>query len=360
VTRLLVAASAFLFACGPTVRAPRTRLTTKELVDKYKPSVVRIESDMGGRLAQGSGFVIGEDGRIATNLHVIAGAESIKVTLVDGKKYPVERVVAFDLARDLAVLGIAKHDLPSVALGDSDKVSAGDPVVAIGNPLGVFDFSVSDGLISSIRPLSTELVALQISAPISQGSSGGPLFNAYGEVIGIATFISREGQLINFAVPTNYLKPLMAKTGGETVAAFGARMAALIAAAQADENERIVSDGKNGKPRIVRKIPQHGLEVLDGCTDQHLLAVFRAISDAIERGAPLYNEGEHEACFVIYRAVADKFDDDATMCKGVRAAFGEGLLRAEATEGFTAKAWAMRDTFDGLTNVIVRKANPSP
>jgi serine protease Do len=355
--RALVACSLVVAAaCGPAVRAPKTRLTTKELVERFKPSVVRIESSMHGRIANGSGFVVGADGRIATNLHVIAGADSIKVTLLDGTHYVVERVVAIDLARDLAVLRIGRRDLPIVTLGDSDKVSAGDPVVVIGNPLGVFDFSVSDGLISSVRPLSADLVALQISAPISQGSSGGPLFNPYGEVIGVATFISREGQNINFGVPANYLRPLLDRQGGETVAKFSARMAELVANAEGQEK---AAAGPGDGSKIIRRVPRYEIAILDGCDDVQVLAVFRSISEAIQLGAPVYNQGEHEACFVIYRKVADKYESDAKMCKGIREAFGQGLLRAEATDGFTGKAWAIRDTFDGVTDVIVRKANAS-
>jgi hypothetical protein len=336
-------------ACGPTVRPPPTRLTTKELVQKYKPAVVRIQAEADGRVAQGSGFVVAEDGRIATNLHVIAGATKVAVTLVDGSEHPVERVVAVDVERDLAILGIARRGLPSVTLGDSDKVSAGDPVIAIGNPLGVFDFTVSDGLISSVRPLSSHFVALQISAPISQGSSGGPLFNPYGEVIGVATFISREGQNINFGVPANYLRPLLARRGRETVPQFAERFARTL-----DERDAPARPGD--APKIVRRVPRHEVAVLDGCRDEQLLEVFRDITEAIQIGAPVYNEGQHEACFVIYRKVAEAHAADETMCRGVRDAFAEGLRRVGEDEGFTAKAWSLRDTFDGLTDVIVRKA----
>src|SRR5690606_13187538 len=80
-----------------------------------------------------------------------------------------------------------------------------------------------------------------------------------------------------------------------------------------------------------------------------------AISDAISVGAPVYNRGEHEACFVIYRKVAETFEADQEICKGVRDAFGQGLLKAEAADNFTSKAWHMRDTFDGLLHVIERK-----
>jgi serine protease Do len=311
--------------------------------------VVRIESNMGGnRVAYGTGFIVGAEGRIATNLHVIAGAEQIKVTLLDGSEHPVEEVVAFDPERDLAIVHIAASKLPTVKLGDSDGVSAGDRVVAIGNPLGVFDYSVSDGLISSVRPLATGITVLQISAPISQGSSGGPLFDPYGEVIGVATFIAREGQNINFGVPSNYLRPLLDKKGGETLATFASHFSG-------DDDEA----PPTAQRKVQRRIPTHSLSTLDGCSPDQILAVFRAINKAIEVGAPVYNRGEHEACFVIYRKVADLYEGDQAMCKGVREAFGQGLLRAESTDDFTEKAWAMRDTFDGLLDVIVRKADAS-
>jgi len=342
-----VIAALSLAACSGSQRAaPRTRLSTKEILDQNKPGIVRIESIVGeGAKAQvgyGTGFVVGADGRIATNLHVIAFSETVKVRLLDGSEHPVTRVLAADPARDLAVIAIDKQDLAPLKLGDSDKVSAGDRVVAIGNPLGVLDYTVSDGLISSIRQLDPKVTLLQISAPISQGSSGGPLFNLYGEVIGVAVGIAQEGQNLNFGIPVNYLRPLTSgERRGEPLAAFAARM-------RAEATARV---GVELRPTV----PRHPLSVLDGCTPEQLIAITKAISDAISVGAPVYNRGEHEACFVIYRKVAETFEADQEICKGVRDAFGQGLLKAEAADNFTSKAWHMRDTFDGLLHVIERK-----
>src|SRR5690606_4902909 len=110
------------------------------------------------------------------------------------------RVIAVDADRDLAIIEIdAPGKLPTLPLGNSDIVMPGDSVVVIGNPMRL-DFTVSDGLISSVRPVDNDVI-LQISAPISQGSSGGPLFNSFGEVIGVATMVSSEGQNLNFGVP---------------------------------------------------------------------------------------------------------------------------------------------------------------
>jgi hypothetical protein len=328
-------------------------LSTKEIVTRNKPAIVRIESRVttqeGERRQFGTGFVVASDGRIATNLHVIVGSGEVKVRLADGAEFQAKRVVAVDARRDLAIIDIDAVDLPTARLGDSDAVSAGDRVVAIGNPLGVLDYTVSDGLISSVRQFDAGIKVLQISAPISQGSSGGPLFNPYGEVIGIATLISSEGQNLNFGVPSNYLRPLMAtRQPGETMAEFAAHFRPAVE--ESGQRERL--------PRAPdRRIPNHPVSVLNGCSSGQLADVFRAISEAISVGAPVYNRNEYEACFVIYRKVAEKFESDRSICKGVRDAFGQGLLRADTLESFSDKAWALRDTFDGLLAVIERKVS---
>ena len=341
---------------GYSGKGERTQLTTKEIVDRATPSVVRIEAGKG----VGTGFVVGADGRIATNLHVIEGATQVTVQLADKRRFSVDRVVAVDPARDLAIVQIAAADLPVLRLGNSDKVSAGEPVVIIGNPLGVLDYTVSDGLISSVRPLTDDVTVLQTSAPISQGSSGGPLFNNYGEVIGIATFFSTEGQNLNFAIPSNYLRPLLAQRGGLTLAEFAEKIRRARPAPGECKpvRSKIETKTPDGKAVVIeRNVPCHEPAMLDGCTPEQMLAVFQGIQEAISKGAPIYNAGEHEACFVIYRKVATDAEGDSKMCKGIRGAFGQGLLRAGSVDSFTEKAWVLRDTFDGLLGVLARKLN---
>ena len=337
-------------ACGAAQPAPKARLSTKDLVEKSKPAIVRIESIVPGRgTAVGTGFIVSANGIIATNLHVIKDTQRLTVKMLDGKVYTVERIIGVDPQRDLALVSIGKTGLPTLPLGNSDEVSAGDRVVAIGNPLGVFDYTVSDGLISAVRQLDPNLTVLQISAPISQGSSGGPLFNPFGEVIGVATAVSSEGQNINLGVPSNYLRALVASPGhGETMAEWTARFPVEKVSAQC------------GQTPGGRDIPCHPITMLDDCTPDHVSQVFLAIQDAIHKGAPVYNAGEHEACFVIYRKVAETFGADPSVCKGIRDAFGHGLMRADAAKDFTAKAWAMRDTFDGLLLLIERKVTGKP
>lgn len=325
--------------CSSGMRASgRTRLTTKQVVQQSKPAIVRIVVESQGAAGVGTGFVISPDGRIVTNLHVIAGAEDIEVTLLDGTELPVREITAVDPDRDLAIVKVdAGRTLPTLPIGNSDEVSAGDPVIAIGNPLGVLDYTVSDGIISSVRPITTSLTVLQITAPISQGSSGGPLFNSYGEVIGVVRAFIGEGQNLNFGIPSNYLYPLMARNEG-----LSPRVLA----------EKFASE----KPsRVERQIPDHALSLLDGCSDESLLIAIRDIAEAIRVGAPLYNDGNHEACFRIYEGTAVRLERELE-CKGLREALGQGLLRASTQEGYTLKAWAMRDAFDGIMRVVERKA----
>ena len=179
-----------------------------ELARIVSPSVVLIvTSDKNGNpLARGSGFVVDSDGLLATNLHVIEGAYSASVTLANGDTYDNALVADADARKDLALLQIKAVDLKAVRLGDSDSVQVGQHVVAVGNPHGLAN-SVSDGIISAVRQEDGARL-LQITAPISPGSSGGPLLNDGGEVIGV-TQATVEGQNLNFAVPANYLKPMV-------------------------------------------------------------------------------------------------------------------------------------------------------
>ncbi len=336
-----VVASALAAGCGGPAQHAPVRLTPKQIVEQSRAAIVRIEV---GADRVGTGFVVDDDGTVATNLHVVEGAADIKVRTLDGTVLTVPRIVAIDVAHDLALLGVdPRTPLPALRLGDSDTVAAGDPVIAIGNPLGVLDYTVSDGLISSVRPVTAELTLLQISAPISQGSSGGPLFNAYGEVIGVATAIFTEGQNLNFGIPSNYVRRLRERKQPMTVAEF--------AALTRPRPAEVSAGGKT----IVRKVPRHDLTIFEGCTDGQIIEAVDSIRQAIELGAPLYNAGNHEACYRIYEGTSMRFERESG-CKGVRDAFGAGLLRSSTLDSFTEKAWALRDTFDGLLEIAVRHA----
>ncbi len=335
---LLVLIVAFAVGCGASNKPkPLVRLSPREIIDTSSPAIVRIEA---GEAKVGTGFILSEDGLIATNLHVIEGESKVKVKLYkDNTEYAATIVAAVDKGHDLALIRIQpKKKLPTLRLGDSSAVSAGDRVYAIGNPLGVFDYSITDGLISQVRPLSPDLTILQISAAISQGSSGGPLFNQFGEVIGVTTAIITQGQAINLAVPANYLRPLMQRPIAMSFDDF------------AKATKESTEPREEDTVQIHRMIPDHPITIWQGCSEKDMEDVLRSIGDTIAIGAPLYNRNSlegYEACFRVYEGTALKYEKDAP-CRGVRSAFGDGLLRATSLGTFKEKAWALRDTFDGL------------
>jgi len=176
------------------------------------------EPDAKGKkeIGGGTGFVISQDGLILTNKHVASDAEAeYAVVTNDDKKYDA-KIVAADPFLDIAVLKIEAKDLPTVELGDSDKIELGQTVIAVGNSLGEYKNTVTKGVISGKGRRvvagdfmgSNEIIeeAIQTDAAINPGNSGGPLVNLAGQVIGINTAINLEGQLIGFAIPINSAK----------------------------------------------------------------------------------------------------------------------------------------------------------
>ncbi|PIP73932.1 MAG: peptidase [Nitrospinae bacterium CG22_combo_CG10-13_8_21_14_all_47_10] len=162
----------------------------------------------------GSGFLINREGYILTNAHVISNSVNIRVVLSEGKiEYPA-KIIGIDRMTDTALIKIEPDFSPTVLpFGDSDKLKMGEMVLAMGNPLG-FQHSVTSGLISAkerIAPHSGDRYTnfLQTDSAINPGSSGGPLVNLYGEVVGINTAIIEQAQLIGFAIPINTVKDVM-------------------------------------------------------------------------------------------------------------------------------------------------------
>ncbi len=184
-----------------------TALTTPQIAEIALDSTVHLAlTDAQGNRWTGSGFIV-QDGQIATNHHVVNNM-SIGFAKLVGKEgvYPVETILDTDKEHDLAVIKVGGIAAPVLSLGNSDTVRIGDKVYVAGNPQGL-EGSFSDGIISAIRGDPDKF--FQMTAPISQGSSGGPVFNERGEVIGVSFATHRNGQNLNFAIPVNYLKALM-------------------------------------------------------------------------------------------------------------------------------------------------------
>jgi hypothetical protein len=342
-------AASLLVGCqrspGPPAAQPVARLaphtaTPAEIAERATPSIVSIRTEDG----LGTGFVVREDGWIATNLHVIFGAgERAVVTFTDKREFPVVEVLAANPAHDVALLRIDAKGLPTLPLGHSSGVRPGDPIVAIGHPLGLED-TVSNGLISAVRTIEDGTVMLQISAPIAPGSSGGPIFNDRGEVVGIATAIIVDprigAQNLNFGVPIDDLKPLMLAPQPITMREF--------AALAAQHQQKL--------PPVRRAVPHHPLSVLAGCSDDAQKLIKDTIGDAITVGAPLYNQGNFPACFHIYEGAAIDLERKLpATCRGPLGALGDGRKKAARLSSPSDQAWAMRDAFDGLLDVIGRK-----
>ena len=175
-------------------------------------TVLLVMEDANGQpLSLGSGFFV-RSGQVATNLHVVKGASRGYAKLVGQKtKYDIEGITAVDAERDLVILKISVPRAQVISLGDSDTVQIGAPIYAVGNPRGL-EGTFSQGIISSVRKVGTDKI-LQLTAPISPGSSGGPVLNDKGQVIGVSVATFRGGQNLNFAIPSNYLKKLMEQIG---------------------------------------------------------------------------------------------------------------------------------------------------
>lgn len=202
---------------GPAVvRINASRTVTTQIPDAFNDPFFR--QFFGSRLptqpqerverGTGSGFIISNDGQILTNAHVVAGADTVEVTLKDGRSF-TGQVMGTDSVTDVAVIKIEANDLPTAVVGDSEQLQPGEWAIAIGNPLGL-DNTVTVGIISGTGRSSSQVGVpdkrvnfIQTDAAINPGNSGGPLLNQRGEVIGMNTAIIQGAQGLGFAIPIN-------------------------------------------------------------------------------------------------------------------------------------------------------------
>jgi len=166
--------------------------------------VVITYNEKGKPISQGSGFIVRTDGAVVTNYHVISNAKSIKVK-AGNKVLDVEGLIYIDKENDIVILKVKGENLPAVKLGRIETARIRETVYVISSPKGL-ENTISDGILSGTREITLNKKILQITASISPGSSGAPVFNKDGEVIGIATFIIKEAQNLNFAMSVNLIK----------------------------------------------------------------------------------------------------------------------------------------------------------
>lgn len=228
-------------------------LTVAQIVDKNENAVVEIlmsgtQQNMWGQMqlvqGAGSGVIVREDGYIATNYHVIQGANKVEVTLHNGDSYSAH-IIGSDPANDIAVIKIDAKGLTTATVGDSSTVDVGDLAVAIGNPLGQLGGTATTGIISALdRTLDVEgttLTLMQTDAAINGGNSGGGLFNSKGELIGIveskASAVGVEG--LAFALPINTVSPIIndfIENGGNVQAAEATPAVGIVISDVSEEN----------------------------------------------------------------------------------------------------------------------------
>jgi S1-C subfamily serine protease len=201
-------------------------LELRDLAAQAKPSVVllTVMDSSGRKIGVGTGFFVSTDGRLVTNYHVIEGGTEVKATLSDGKEVRASGVLASDEAKDIAILQVEGGVMPALPLGDTKSLRAGDEVAVIGSPRGLAG-TLSVGIVSAIREdgvgeeAEKELMeqvrawGIQITAPVSPGSSGSPIMTRDGEVVGVAVGAFNDGQSLNFGIPIEVPKALLAGLG---------------------------------------------------------------------------------------------------------------------------------------------------
>jgi len=203
---LLLSASLGLNAAN---EAPDLRALAKQT----RPAVylLVLQDEDGKTIGAGTGFLVSSDGLLVTNQHVVAEAHTIIAKAENGGLFPVTRIVATDPRNDLALIQFNAKDLPFLALAPDGSAEAGTRISIIGSPLGL-EGTLTEGIVSARRRLPKEKRdVLQISAPISQGSSGSPVLDSQGRVIGVASFLLQDGQALNFASPSEQLRKLLGK-----------------------------------------------------------------------------------------------------------------------------------------------------
>jgi tetratricopeptide (TPR) repeat protein len=203
----------FLFFLLDTLSFGQESLTA--IIKKVQPSIVSIltVNNEGKISGQGSGFFINPGGDIITSRHVLEGATRANIITSDGKEFPIKKVIAEDSDGDLIQVSVALEGETVQPLRIAPAIpEAGERVIVIGTPLGL-EKTVSDGIVSAVRDVPGFGKIIQVTAPISPGSSGSPVVNMKGEVIGVATFFVVAGQNLNFAIPVERISKLVQGKG---------------------------------------------------------------------------------------------------------------------------------------------------
>ena len=204
----------FIFLMALAAGCYSQSMDAEQIYKKVNDAVVQIYAydSYSKIMSQGSGVVLNDKGWIVTNYHVYNGCDKM-VIRHNGKIIEYTGIVGLDADKDILIVKIADHTFPFIAMGNSDLLNVGQKIYAIGSPEG-FENTISEGIVSGLRSYTERKKKyIQISAPISHGSSGGAVINAKGELIGISTLSVVDGQNINFAIPVNDVITVYKKEG---------------------------------------------------------------------------------------------------------------------------------------------------
>lgn len=187
---------------SPSLAPVRPRLTARDIAEQALGYTASIEGRVRGKDVYGAGVVIDRQGHVLTCLHVIEGLDPIRLTFSDGQR-STAAVVGRDLGLDLALLKLDTPRAVAAPLGSAQHAAAGDDVFTMGTPRRM-PFSLSRGLLAHGGRAFDGVLYLQTDLPMNGGSSGGPVLNEYGELIGVASFVVRDSQGLAFALPVDY------------------------------------------------------------------------------------------------------------------------------------------------------------
>ncbi|WP_239470537.1 S1C family serine protease [Archangium violaceum] len=303
--------------------------TARAVAARAAPALAILE--MPGR--QGVGFVVSPEGYLVTNLHVVAGADEVHVVLADEQFLQVQEVIALDEKRDLAVLRLPSHEVEPLRLAPESHPGEGDALFIL-LPTGGGMLGLLETRVHAVQVLDESLTFLELEAALPEDASGGPVLDASGALVGVATCAFADGRPVTIVIPSRYLLPLIARPEAQPLSALAL--------------------AKAPAPRP-RQVPTHPLSLLEGSPTDAIEEIALSIMQAIQLGAPAYNRGDPESCYRLYARTAERILQERSDCPGALAALRAGFQRcSQHDDDMDACAWALRDTFDGLLHVIDR------
>jgi hypothetical protein len=311
------------------------RAAPREAIVRAAPSLVLLEVE--GRTA--AGFVATAEGHLVTCLHLVAGARTLGVVLSDGVRSEVVQVVAVDERRDLAVLRLPVPDMvPALPVSPQPLPAEGELLYVLRGVSGPAP-DVRSQEVRAVQVLGDWLTLVELKRPLPEECSGSPVLDARGGVVGLATAALSNGRSLGLVIPSRYVVPLLRAGGSWPLAAL---------------------EAPKRRARRVRQVPQHPLSVLEGASLDAVESLASTLGQAINVGAPAYNRGDVEGCYRLYARTAEQLIDERGDCPGAQRALRDGLLRCVELSDPDDRAWALRDTFDGLLDVIQRWLQARP